>query len=49
MSVWERLRKVGAHLFRNRFGYFMEKAAAGTEILVRRRGKAYVRVVPALK
>jgi prevent-host-death family protein len=37
---------VGAHDFRNRFGYFMERAAAGTEILVRRRGKPYARLVP---
>jgi PD-(D/E)XK endonuclease len=38
------LEEVGAHKFRNHFGYYMERAAAGTEILVRRRGKAYVRV-----
>ena len=38
--------EVGAHDFRNRFGYFMERAAAGTEILVRRRGKPYARLVP---
>jgi PD-(D/E)XK endonuclease len=30
--------EVGAHEFRNHFGYFMERAAAGTEVLVRRRG-----------
>jgi antitoxin (DNA-binding transcriptional repressor) of toxin-antitoxin stability system len=35
---------VGAHKFRNHFGYYMERAAAGTEILVSRRGKPYVRV-----
>lgn len=38
--------EVGAHEFRNHFGYYMERAAAGTEILVRRRGKPYVCVGP---
>jgi prevent-host-death family protein len=38
--------EVGAHKFRNHFGYYMERAAAGTEILVRRRGKPYVRLGP---
>ena len=37
---------VGAHKFRNHFGYYMERAAAGAEILVRRRGKPYVRLGP---
>jgi prevent-host-death family protein len=40
--------EVGAHLFRNRFGYYMERAAGGTEILIRRRGKPYARLVPAV-
>jgi len=39
---------VGAHLFRNHFGYYMERAAAGTEILIRRRGKPYARLGPAM-
>jgi prevent-host-death family protein len=39
--------EVGAHKFRNHFGYYMERAAAGTEVLVRRRGKPYVRLGPA--
>jgi prevent-host-death family protein len=39
--------EIGAHLFRNHFGYYMERAHAGTEILVRRRGKPYARLVPA--
>jgi prevent-host-death family protein len=38
---------VGAHEFRNRFGWYMERAAAGEEFLVTRRGKPYVRLVPA--
>lgn len=38
--------EVGAHKFRNHFGYYMERAAAGTEILVRRRGKPYARLGP---
>jgi hypothetical protein len=39
--------EVGAHKFRNHFGYYMEQAAAGTEILIRRHGKAYARLGPA--
>ncbi len=39
--------EVGAHIFRNHFGYYMERAAAGTEILVRRRGRPYARLGPA--
>jgi prevent-host-death family protein len=40
------LEEVGAHEFRNHFGYYMEQAAAGTEILVRRRGKPYTQLGP---
>jgi prevent-host-death family protein len=36
---------VGAHEFRNQFGYYMERAELGEEILVTRRGKAVVRLV----
>ncbi len=36
---------VGAHLFRNHFGYYMQRAAAGEEILVTRRGRPTVRLV----
>jgi prevent-host-death family protein len=38
--------EVGAHEFRNHFGYYMEQAAAGTDILIRRRGKPYARLGP---
>jgi prevent-host-death family protein len=38
----------GAHQFRNHFGYYMERAAAGEEIRVSRRGKPYVRLLPAV-
>ena len=38
--------EVGAHEFRNHFGYYMEQAAAGVEILIRRRGQAYARLGP---
>lgn len=41
------LEEVGAHKFRNHFGYYMEQAAAGAEILIRRRGKPYARLGPA--
>jgi prevent-host-death family protein len=37
---------VGAHEFRNCFGWYMERAAAGTEIRVTKRGRPYVRLVP---
>lgn len=38
---------VGAHDFRNDFGWYMERAAAGEEFFVTRRGKPYVRLLPA--
>jgi prevent-host-death family protein len=38
-------RVVGAHEFRNQFGYFMERAELGEKVLVTRRGKAIVRLV----
>jgi prevent-host-death family protein len=38
--------EVGAHEFRNHFGWYMQRAAAGEEFLVRRRGKPYVRLTP---
>ena len=38
---------VGAHLFREHFGYWMERAAAGEEILITRRGRRYARLAPA--
>ncbi len=37
---------VGAHRFRNHFGYYLERAADGHEVLVSRRGRPYVRLVP---
>jgi prevent-host-death family protein len=37
---------VGAHQFRNHFGYYLEQAAAGAEVRVSRRGRAYARMVP---
>ena len=38
---------VGAHMFRNHFGYYLERAAGGDEILITRRGKPYARLLPA--
>ncbi|MFL5865472.1 MAG: type II toxin-antitoxin system Phd/YefM family antitoxin [Thermoleophilaceae bacterium] len=38
---------VGAHQFRNHFGFYMERAAAGEEVLVTRRGRPTVRLSPA--
>jgi prevent-host-death family protein len=37
---------VGAHEFRNHFGYYMERAAAGQEILITRRGSPHARLGP---
>ena len=37
---------VGAHQFRNHFGYWMERAAAGDDILITRRGRRYARLGP---
>jgi antitoxin (DNA-binding transcriptional repressor) of toxin-antitoxin stability system len=37
---------VGAHAFREKFGYWMERAAAGDEILITRRGRHYARLGP---
>ncbi len=37
---------VGAHRFRNHFGYWMERAATGDEILITRRGRRYARLGP---
>ena len=37
---------VGAHRFRNHFGYYLEQAAAGRRIRVSRRGRPCVQVGP---
>lgn len=41
------VQRVGAHEFRNHFGWYMERAAAGEAIEVSRRGRPYVRLVGA--
>lgn len=38
--------EVGSHHFRNHFGYYLERAAAGDEILIRRHGRPHARLVP---
>jgi prevent-host-death family protein len=38
---------VGCHEFRNHFGYYLERAAAGDEVRISRRGRPYARLVPA--
>lgn len=38
--------QVGAHDFREKFGYWMDRAAAGDEILITRRGRRYARLGP---
>jgi prevent-host-death family protein len=40
-------KAVGANEFRRLFGWYIERAAAGHQILVTRRGKPYVRLVSA--
>ena len=38
---------IGAHEFRERFGWWIERAAAGERIEVTRHGKPFVRVLAA--
>ncbi len=38
---------IGANPFRDRFGYWMERVAAGEEVLVTRRGQPRIRLSPA--
>jgi prevent-host-death family protein len=38
---------VGSHEFRNRFGWYMERSAAGAQIVVTHRGRPRIRVGPA--
>ena len=47
VAFHEAPRVVGAHEFRNLFGYYMERAAAGEEILVTRRGRPTIRMSAA--
>jgi prevent-host-death family protein len=37
---------VGANEFRIHLGYYLERAADGHEVLVSRRGRPYVRLIP---
>jgi prevent-host-death family protein len=39
--------EVGANAFRDRFGYWMERAAAGEQILITRHGRRFARLGPA--
>jgi hypothetical protein len=39
-------QQVGAHEFREKFGYWMDRPAAGDEILITRRGRRYARLGP---
>lgn len=41
------VESVGAHEFRNRFGWYMERAAAGEHVHVSRHGRPFVRLLPA--
>jgi prevent-host-death family protein len=44
-EVTDNVIDVGAHQFRNHFGYYMEQAVAGAEVVVSRRGRPYVCMV----
>lgn len=44
-QVADNVVKVGAHQFRNHFGHYMEQAAGGTEVLVSRHGRPFVRLL----
>jgi prevent-host-death family protein len=39
--------QVGAHEFRNRFGFYLECAASGAEVSISRHGRPFARLVPA--
>ena len=43
----ERIVGVGSHQFRNHFGYYLERAAAGAEIHISRHGRPFARLLPA--
>jgi prevent-host-death family protein len=38
--------EVGAHEFRNRFGWYMQRAAGGERLLITRRNKPFARLLP---
>lgn len=46
-SIAPTFEVVGAHQFRNHFGYYAERAAVGAEIHVSRRGKPHIFLGPA--
>jgi prevent-host-death family protein len=41
--------ELGAHEYRQKFGWYMERAAAGESFLVTRRGKPYARLSPPVE
>lgn len=46
-SASTNVETVGAHEFRNRFGLYLERVAAGAEISISRHGRPCARLVPA--
>jgi prevent-host-death family protein len=38
--------RIGSHQFRNHFGYYLERAAAGVEVEIARHGRPFARLVP---
>jgi prevent-host-death family protein len=38
--------RIGSHQFRNHFGYYLERAAAGVGVEIARHGRPYARLVP---
>ncbi len=43
-SISPTVTEVGAHQFRNHFGYYLERAAAGDDIRVSRHGRTFVKL-----
>ena len=45
-SISSAVTELGAHEYRQKFGWYMERAAAGESFLITRRGKPYARLSP---
>ena len=45
-STTEGPTELGAHEYRQKFGWYMERAAAGEDFLITKRGKPYARLIP---
>jgi prevent-host-death family protein len=45
-SSTPQITELGAYEYRQKFGWYMERAAAGESFLITRRGRPYARLVP---